>query len=351
MSRPLTIVGMVALLLGATTPSPAAQAQGAQGQSGCDVEIPASDASAPAIRMTLQLPDGTVIEPTHDPSTREVTLPSNSDVTVRVSAEDPQGAQNVQLWLATEVCQFSGDMASCSGPGLQGRPAIENPDASRPGQTGCRERWVEWKVRVRRSASSRTSIQASVTGQNFSRRKANSALYWLRPGPGMAPSLAHDSHGLQPGQGLNKNTFIASPGGCFQLWMQNDGNVVLYSFGRAIWSTGTDQSGGAYLVMQGDGNLVVYDGWGTPVWWSGTQGHAGAALFLQQDGNIVIYHGNAAVWASRTVTACVDPRCLNTCLDACAADFQDCLATGPSKAACVQIQRLCRSECSEGCRR
>ncbi|MBK8540415.1 MAG: hypothetical protein IPL60_10460 [Ardenticatenia bacterium] len=141
----------------------------------------------------------------------------------------------------------------------------------------------------------------------------------------MAPSLAHDSHGLQPGQGLNKNTFIASPGGCFQLWMQNDGNVVLYSFGRAIWSTGTDQSGGAYLVMQGDGNLVVYDGWGTPVWWSGTQGHAGAALFLQQDGNIVIYHGNAAVWASRTVTACVDPRCLNTCLDACAADFQDLL--------------------------
>lgn len=57
-------------------------------------------------------------------------------------------------------------------------------------------------------------------------------------------------------------------------------------------------TGGSFdLIMQGDGNLVMYSG-GVPQWSSQTNGWSGAYAVMQNDGNFVIYHpGSGAIWA------------------------------------------------------
>ena len=70
--------------------------------------------------------------------------------------------------------------------------------------------------------------------------------------------------------------------------MQSDGNLVLYSFGVAMWATGTVGTG-AVVVMQGDGNLVEYSHHSKPLFASGTDGHGGATAAIQDDGNLVVY--------------------------------------------------------------
>jgi hypothetical protein len=83
--------------------------------------------------------------------------------------------------------------------------------------------------------------------------------------------------------------------------MQKDGNVVLYSDGRPVWTPFTQGNNGAYLVMQSDGNLVVYSANGRPLWFTGTYNNPGAKLILQDDGNLVIYSaGNVPLWQSYT---------------------------------------------------
>lgn len=55
----------------------------------------------------------------------------------------------------------------------------------------------------------------------------------------------------------------------FTLAWQGDGNLVLYSSGKALWSTHTAGKG-AGLYFQGDGNLVIRDSNGQSIWSSGT---------------------------------------------------------------------------------
>src|SRR5690242_16761097 len=58
---------------------------------------------------------------------------------------------------------------------------------------------------------------------------------------------------------------------------QNDGNLVIYCSGVSgyvSWISATSNSGTApyKLYMQGDGNVVIYDATGTAKWSSGTYG-------------------------------------------------------------------------------
>jgi hypothetical protein len=93
--------------------------------------------------------------------------------------------------------------------------------------------------------------------------------------------------------------------GTATLIMQTDGNLVLYSGGSAIWSTGTfGQNCGANkcgAIFQGDGNFVVYNG-STPLWSSGTFGNPGAQLvFSGQFPQIQIIGTNQSVlWRNLT---------------------------------------------------
>jgi len=67
--------------------------------------------------------------------------------------------------------------------------------------------------------------------------------------------------------------------------------------GEPKWATGTDQKGGRSAVLQEDGNLVVLDQDDNPVWASQSSGIECLGLYVQDDGNVVIYKP-AAVWAA-----------------------------------------------------
>ncbi|BBX68844.1 hypothetical protein MPSYJ_23050 [Mycolicibacterium psychrotolerans] len=114
----------------------------------------------------------------------------------------------------------------------------------------------------------------------------------------LAPAPPPPPPELLQGQWLEVGKYLQSANGRFRLYMQGDGNLVLYDEAqghRALWASNTSGRPGLRAVMQGDGNLVLYSG-STGVWSSKTNGHNGARLVVQDDGNLVIYKGSTAVW-------------------------------------------------------
>ncbi|MCM4083463.1 hypothetical protein [Paractinoplanes hotanensis] len=85
------------------------------------------------------------------------------------------------------------------------------------------------------------------------------------------------------------------------LVLANEGNVILYDRGKAVWQTGTKGKGGHHLVFQADGNLVLYTASNATVWTSGTPGNDGAILVLQADGNVSISNGGRGIWHTGTM--------------------------------------------------
>jgi WD40 repeat protein len=120
------------------------------------------------------------------------------------------------------------------------------------------------------------------------------------------------SNTLKPNQQLKPDEFIISPNNIYKLWMQTDGNLVLYntskSFGDplwgkplAIWASNTNWAG-SHVIMQDNGNLVMFSAAPTSrkLWDSGTGGEHGAYLEIQDDGNLVIYHPRYTLWKTDT---------------------------------------------------
>ncbi len=106
---------------------------------------------------------------------------------------------------------------------------------------------------------------------------------------------------LGTNQSLNSGQFLVSTDGRFKLIMQSDGNLVLYSINRPLWSSRTDGRPVTRASMQSDGNLVLYDAQNRPYWASNTAGKGISTLVIQTDGNLVIYDsGNHPTWASNT---------------------------------------------------
>ena len=106
---------------------------------------------------------------------------------------------------------------------------------------------------------------------------------------------------LSADQSLTANQRLVSDDGRYQLIMQSDGNLVLYSPYRALWWTGTNGRGATRAVMQHDGNLVLYDAQSRAVWYTRTDGNSNAGLALQSDGNLVVYNPQGRpLWYTRT---------------------------------------------------
>ncbi|MEU7909276.1 LamG-like jellyroll fold domain-containing protein [Actinoplanes sp. NPDC049118] len=89
-------------------------------------------------------------------------------------------------------------------------------------------------------------------------------------------------------QTLHEREALRSNSGTYQLWMQEDGNLVLYENDTAIWSTNTTANPGASLIMQGDGNLVLYSSAKTMLWSTGTYDTTADRLVLYDDGDLAL---------------------------------------------------------------
>ncbi len=96
---------------------------------------------------------------------------------------------------------------------------------------------------------------------------------------------------LLPGEQLPLST------GGTRLVMQRDGNLVLRTHGRAVFSTGTQGNPGAAAIQQSDGNLVVYAATGKALFSTGTRNNDGQSTFTAlgpSDLRVVTAPGDAA---------------------------------------------------------
>ncbi len=109
---------------------------------------------------------------------------------------------------------------------------------------------------------------------------------------------------LAAAQGLAPGQTLAACGGCFNLVMQSDGNLVVYKKGGgSLWSSATAMTSGYTVETQTDGNVVLYSKQGCSLWSTNTGGHTGARLAMQDDGNLVVYDtANKPLWASGSVS-------------------------------------------------
>lgn len=105
---------------------------------------------------------------------------------------------------------------------------------------------------------------------------------------------------LTSGQSLYVGEAMRSPDGRYELWLQEDGNLVLYSAaGVVVWESGT--RGAVRLHNQADGELILYRADGVVVWSTGTAGVGSSTCWLQNDGNLVLYldADGTPKWASK----------------------------------------------------
>ena len=94
---------------------------------------------------------------------------------------------------------------------------------------------------------------------------------------------------------------LYSPNGKYRAILQPDGNFVLYSPNRALWSSATCGTSVKSLAMQSDGNLVLYTENSQALWHSRTWTRGVSRLKMQDDGNLVVYNSsNVATWYTGT---------------------------------------------------
>lgn len=104
---------------------------------------------------------------------------------------------------------------------------------------------------------------------------------------------------VEPGRTLIARNYVWSCNGKYVLTLQPDGNLELYEDGvRSLWKSGS--AGGAIASMQADGNFVVYSSAGVALFHTYTYGNHGAKLYVQDDGNLVIYFNGKAIWHTGT---------------------------------------------------
>ncbi len=171
-----------------------------------------------------------------------------------------------------------------------GRPAGMKEASVAPGQTATFEFWYQAPATVGIYQEHFTPVAEGIAWMNDVGLNYYTMVHFDTSG----------GFSLGANQLLNMGQSITSADGRYRLYMQNDGNLVLYSIKRALWSSGTSNKPVTSAVMQSDGNLVLYDSQAKAYWSSGTAGKGSSSLVVQNDGNLVIYNSNNAIWNTLT---------------------------------------------------
>lgn len=171
-----------------------------------------------------------------------------------------------------------------------GRPAGMKEPSVAPGQTATFEFWYQAPATVGIYQEHFTPVAEGIAWMNDVGLNYYTMVHFDTSG----------GFSLGANQLLNMGQSITSADGRYRLYMQNDGNLVLYSIKRALWSSGTSNKPVTSAVMQSDGNLVLYDSQAKAYWSSGTAGKGSSSLVVQNDGNLVIYNSNNAIWNTLT---------------------------------------------------
>lgn len=104
---------------------------------------------------------------------------------------------------------------------------------------------------------------------------------------------------LLPESSMAPGNVLRSCDGRFQLTLQFSGLLTLQFGSQLLW---TSESPGRpkHLYMQSDGNLVLYSDRDEPMWVTATYDNYGASLELRDDGNLVIQKSGVVVWQTNT---------------------------------------------------
>lgn len=198
-------------------------------------------------------------------NTGNIAWTNTGDNPVRIGASGPIGRDS-------EFCDST--WLSCT------RPANMTQSSVAPGEVGNFEFWYKapdrpGEYRERFNLLAESYRWMNDTGVNFYSGVIHPALN------------TSDTDRMTGNQVLGVNQSITSKDGRYSLIMQGDGNLVLYSPSRSLWSSNTAGRASNWVVMQNNGNLVIYDSKNVSYWDSHTSGRA--FLIIQNDGNLVMY--------------------------------------------------------------
>ena len=101
---------------------------------------------------------------------------------------------------------------------------------------------------------------------------------------------------------LDQGQWLQSGNGAYRLYVQSDGNLVLYHGGTAIWASNTVGRPVHHLKLHDNGCLALIDSSGNWLWRPSPDpcNKGGTHLVVQNDGNLVLYANSTPVWASNT---------------------------------------------------
>lgn len=116
---------------------------------------------------------------------------------------------------------------------------------------------------------------------------------------------------LPSGKCMGLNTFLCSPLKCFNFFLQNDGNLVIYNTVaplKAYWNAQRAGKGGVKACMLANGSFTLYNANNTILWSTNSPYYTGANLTVTNNGRITIMSGGQVkLYLPGTASSCVSP--------------------------------------------
>ncbi|MEI6454092.1 MAG: hypothetical protein WCO31_05820, partial [Actinomycetes bacterium] len=115
-------------------------------------------------------------------------------------------------------------------------------------------------------------------------------------------SASSSSSVLLAGESLGPGESLTSANGAYELSLGEHGNLVLRWLGQITWRVSSRP--GSQLTLSKGGNLQLLKG-ANVSWSTNTKGNKNPGLWLQDDGNLVLYAKAGPYWSAGTATPTV----------------------------------------------